>query len=100
MNLLLGSLIIVLTIVAWGSAVVLAGASRSAHVGALTERAVVAVAIAIFGTTYSFVIVNSEVARIISTESAVVLIRVSVVVLLCIPIGWFVAYATGRLDDL
>jgi hypothetical protein len=89
----------VLTAIAWLSAVILLALARRSHVGALTERALIAVAIALFGTVYSIVIYDSSVTDILPFEAARVLLRAVVVLLLLLPVYWTVLYFTGRLGD-
>jgi len=99
MTALIGAAIWGLAVFAWVSVLILVRAARREHIGALTERAVVAVVIAIFGTVYSGVVANAEVARLFDTQSMVVLVRFGVIVLLLLPIYWTLLYLTGRLGD-
>lgn len=87
------------TILAWVSAVILIRAAHGAHIGALTERAIAAVAIAIFGTVYSLVVLDAEVLGVLTAADAVMVRRAAVLVLLAVPIWWMVLYLTGRLGD-
>jgi hypothetical protein len=99
-EILLAGAIIPLAALAWASAVVLIVAShRRPNIGALTERAAVAVGIALFGTIYSIVVLNNDVWRIFDTGAAVVVVRLAVVGLLTLPAAWSFAYITGRLGD-
>lgn len=83
---------------AWLSAAVLVRAAyRHPRIGALSERAVVALAIALFGTAYGAVVFNAEVVRVFDTQTAMVVVRVGVVMLLCLPAWWSWMYVTGRL---
>ena len=87
-----------LGVYAWLSAAVLMRAAyRHPRIGALTERAVVAVCIAIFGTIYGAVVFNTEVARFVDVPTAMVVVRLGVVMLLCLPAWWSWRFATGRL---
>lgn len=99
-ELVLAGVIVPLAVFAWVSAVVLIVAARKRpNIGALTERAVVAVGIALFGTLYSAVVLNNEVVRLFDSGSAVIVVRLAVVGLLCLPAFWSFAYITGRLGD-
>lgn len=88
-----------LTLAAWPAAIILVRAAYGAHIGALTERAIVAVGLALFGTAYSFVVVNAELAPILDTRALVILVRVGVVGLLLLPLIWTGFYWLGRLGD-
>lgn len=94
-----GPLIWVLTITAWVSALILMRLARGSKVGALTERAVIAVGIALFGTAYSLAVVNTELIQILPSETVRDLLRIAVVVLLLLPVYWTILYFTGRLGD-
>ena len=87
-----------LTIVAWIAALVLVRAARRAHIGALTERAVAAVIIAGFGTLWA-IVRTAQLLGLAEHDAMVTIIRVGVLVLLTIPVGWAVLYVTGRLGD-
>ena len=87
-----------LGIYAWLSAVVLLRAAcQSPCIGALSERAVVAVVIAIFGTIYGVVVFNTEVGYIVDMGTAIVVLRLAAVMLLCVPVWWSWMFITGRL---
>jgi hypothetical protein len=87
-----------LTISAWMSAAVLVRAALiKPRVGALNERATVAVGVAIFGTVYSLVVLNAEVLHVIETSDAVNIVRAAVVVVLLLPVWWTFLYLTHRL---
>lgn len=88
-----------LTGAAWLSAIILVYLAWGAKVGALTERAVIAVGIAAFGTVYSLAAYNTDYAQIIPAETVKFLVRISVVFLLLLPVWWTILYATGRLGD-
>lgn len=90
-------LIWALTIVAWLCAMFLVWIARGARVGALSERAVVAVGIAAFGTLYSLAVYNTEFGRILDNEIVRNAVRVGVSLLLLLPVVWVVLYLTGRL---
>lgn len=92
-------LIWVLTLLAWTSTIVLVRAARRAHIGALTERAVLATVLSVFGTAYSFVVFNADVVRVVAIEQVVALVRGGVILLLLVPVYWMFLYRTGRLGD-
>lgn len=83
------------------SAVVLvAAAIRRPWIGALIERAVIAVLIAFFALVYSLVAYDTELGRqIFSTEEARFLVRGAAVLLFAVPTVWVMLYLTGRLGD-
>ena len=98
---ILAVVIWLLTIYAWGAFVVLLRvAMRHPRLGPLLERTIVAFILALFGTGYSLVIANTEIARVMSTADAVVAVRLLVVVLLSIPAVWSWMFLTGRLTQL
>ena len=85
---------------AWFSAVVLVRAACCEHprIGALSERALVAVIIATFGTVYSVVIFNAEIlGYIVDIDTMRVVRRLAVMMLLLVPVWWSWMFATGRL---
>ena len=96
---LLPALIVALSIVAVGSALILVRATLiRPRIGALTERAAIAVVIALFGAVYSFVALNTELrSAILTTDEGRTLVRCMVVVLLAIPAWWTWLYLGGRL---
>lgn len=96
---LLPALIVTLTVIAAASAAVLVIAARQRpRIGALTERAAVAVVIALFGAVYSLVAVNTELRSVfLTTDEGRTLVRIMVVVLLAIPAWWTFLYLSGRL---
>lgn len=91
--------IILLTGFSLVSAVILVRAAlKKPYIGALTERALIAVLLAFFGIVYSIVVVNTEFGRtLFSTEIARVITRVAVIILLALPAYWVLLYLTGRL---
>lgn len=95
----LPSLIVVLTVVAIASAAILVRAAYAKpRIGALTERATIAVVIALFGLVYSVGAINTELgSALFATEVARLGVRTTVIVLLAIPAWWTVLYLTGRL---
>jgi hypothetical protein len=98
MSAILPFLIWGLTASAWMSAVILVRAAFVCpRVGALTERAVVAVVLAIFGSVYSLAVLNSEWAHLVDGGDVVSLLRIAVVVLLLLPVWWSFMYLTNRL---
>jgi hypothetical protein len=94
----LALIIIPLAIYAWVSASILVRAARvRPHIAVLTERAIVAVGIAVFGTIYAVVVVNGEFNLVFDMEASIVVVRIGVVALLALPAYWSWAYTTGRL---
>lgn len=85
--------------VAWISAAILAHAAwRRPRIGALTERAVIAVVFAILGTFYFLVTVNTTTGyALLPLEAARFVVRLLVVVVLLIPAWWTFLYLSGRL---
>ena len=81
------------------SAVILVRAALvKPHIGALVERAILAVLLAVFGVIYSIVALNTELGRILfSSEAARVLVRVMVIIVLGVPTYWTYLLLTGRL---
>ena len=96
---ILPSIIVMLTVVAVASAVVLVRAAMAKpRIGALSERALIAVVIAAFGLVYSAVAINTELgSALFAAEAARLGVRATVIVLLAIPAWWTVLYLTGRL---
>jgi hypothetical protein len=95
---LLALVIWALTLYAWLSAIVLIRVARHRpRIGTLTERAIVAVCIALFGTAYSLLMLNTEFLDIVALDQAIVFVRAFVVVLLTIPAWWSWMLLTGRL---
>lgn len=94
-------LILLLTACACASAFVLVKAAFvKPRIGALVERAAVAVLIAFFGVVYSIVALDTDAGRaIFTTEAARLVIRVAVVALLALPTYWSFLYLTGRLGS-
>lgn len=88
--------IAVLTIGAWASAVILVRAAWEIHVGALLERAIVAVVIALAGTLYSIVLFNGNL-TVLDHTSITALVRIAIGMILIVPLFWTWLYLTGRL---
>ncbi len=100
MNVALAAVIVVLTVVAWISAAILVHASRKRpRIGALTERATVAVVVAIFGTVYSFTVMNAQIGAWVDVPTMVLVIRCAVILLLLMPAWWVYLYATRKLGS-
>ena len=95
----LPSIIIALTIVAVMSAAILVRAAiLRPHVGALTERAILAVVLAVFGVIYSTIALTTEFGwALFSQADGRAAVRMGVVALLSIPGFWTFLYLTGRL---
>jgi hypothetical protein len=87
---------------AWISAAILVHAARNAtpRSGALTERAILAVVIAVFLTTYLLIAYNTDNGRILFDQDAARrLLRTIVLMVGVIPIIWTVLWLTGRLGE-
>ena len=95
----LTSIIVVLTVVSIASAAVLVRAAyQRPRIGALTERATIAVVIAAFGLVYSAAAINTGLgSTLFTTDAARLGVRATVIVLLGIPAWWTLLYLTGRL---
>lgn len=95
----LALLILVLTAFAVASAVVLCRAAFiRPRIGALVERAAVAVVIAVFGLVCCVLVLNTDGRGwLLSREAASVVFRVSLVVLLALPTVWSALYLTHHL---
>lgn len=83
------------------SAAVLVWAARQPpRIGALTERAVIAVIIAVFISSIALLVYNTETGRtIIDQEAARIVFRVSVLLLGLVPVSWVILWLTGRLGE-
>lgn len=92
-------LVFALTVTAWVSAAVLGRAAlRPPHIGALTERAVIAVVIALLGTISCIIVLNTDLGRPwfpVAISSA--LFRLSVLGVLAVPLTWLILWYLGRL---
>ena len=97
----LAALIIALLPFAWMSTIVLVWAARKRpRIGALTERAIIAVVIAVFLTAISIIVYNTESDQaLFAVEVARIFFRVSVLMLGLIPVYWFLLWLTGRLGE-
>lgn len=70
------------------------------YIGALVERAVIAVVIAAFGVVSAFLILNSETGRmLVPAQIASIIFRLTLLVLLAVPSYWTWLYWTGRLGS-
>lgn len=97
----LAVVIFVMVPFAWVSAFVLAHAARGPRrIGALTERAVIAFAIAIMVTTGALLTYNrSTDSPVLTVEGARILFSLSLIVIGAIPVFWTALWLTGRLGD-
>lgn len=86
---------------AWFSAGVLWYAARKPpRIGALTERAYIAIVIAVFLSSIAVLVANSEAkSAFLGVEIARIIFRLSVLVLGFVPVAWVLLWATGRLGD-
>jgi hypothetical protein len=88
-----------LALAAWASTVLLVRAALvRPHIGALTERAVIAVLLSAFGTVCVVLVWNSDSGQaLFAIDAARILFRVCLFGLLLVPTIWIVLYATNRL---
>lgn len=98
----MNGLVIALTcfaIASWGSTFLLARAAyRHPRIGALTERAIIAFVLSVFGSAAVLIVWNTESGlAFFPIEIARTISRFDLFVLLLIPIAWLVLYATNRL---
>jgi hypothetical protein len=93
------ALIWILTAFAWLGAVVLIVGAYRYRIGALTERAVLAVIIALFGTVYSGVVLNTEVVHVFDGPTVAFIVRVFVALLLFVDCYWAVLFVSNRLGE-
>jgi hypothetical protein len=96
------ALVIALTcfaIASWGSTFLLARAAYwHPRIGALTERAIIAFVLSVFGSASVVLVWNTESGQaLFPVEIARTISRLDLFVLLLIPIAWLVLYATNRL---
>lgn len=93
--------VVALTIVSWLSAYVLVRAAwQKPRIGALNERAAIAVLIALFGTVSTILVFNTEADHLLlDAEWARVLFRLCLLALLGIPAYWTWLYRSGRLGS-
>lgn len=98
---ILAVVIFVMVPFAWISFLVLAHAARGPRrIGALTERAVIAFAIAIMVTTGALLTYNrSADSPVLTVDAARILFSLSLIVIGAVPVGWTVLWLTGRLGD-
>ena len=89
-------------LIAWVSAFILLRAAFRADppVGALTERAVIALVIAVFLTLYAIVASNTNFGLgVFTPDGARRIIRAAVIVLGLVPVAWVVLWLTGHLGE-
>jgi hypothetical protein len=98
---LLAALIVALLPFAWLSTFVLVWAARTPpRIGALTERAIIAVVIAVFLTAIAVIVLNTETDEAyFPAEVARVAFRVCVLGLGFVPIAWCALWLSGRLGE-
>lgn len=92
-------LLFLLTGLAWTSTLILAYfASRKPRIGALTERTVIAVIISVIGTISCLLVLNTDQGRpYFDRDTASLLFRSAMLLLLLVPTGWLVLFFAGRL---
>jgi hypothetical protein len=98
---LLPPALVLLALASWVStALLLRAAWKRPRIGALTERATIAVVLAIFGSVCVVLVLNTDSGHaLIPVEAALILFRICLLILLLIPTYWLVLYLTNRLGD-
>lgn len=88
-----------LVLASWGSTFLLVRAALvKPRIGALTDRAVIATIISIFGTVALILTVNTDTGAVVfALDAARVTFRLSVVALLVVPVLWLLLFLTDRL---
>jgi hypothetical protein len=90
-----------LLVPAWLSTAILVWAARKPpRIGALTERAVIAVIIALFLTAIAVIVWNTDSeSALFAADVARVVFRVCVLLLGLVPVSWCVLWVSGRLGE-
>ncbi len=88
-----------LVVASWASTVLLFRAALlRPRIGALTERAVIALIISAFGTVCAFLVMNTETGgSLLALDAARVVFRLLLLGFLLVPVYWLWLYATNRL---
>lgn len=96
-----GPLLAVLGVISWVSAFVLVRAALPRpRIGALTERAIIAVVIALFVTVYALAALNTDAHfPFFDTDTVRFIVRIFVVILGLLPAWWTFLWLTGRLGE-
>jgi hypothetical protein len=91
----------ILTGAAWLSFLVLGrAATRRPRIGALTERAFIALVVASLGTVSCLIVLNTDNGHaFFTTEVASLLFRLAIIAVLAVPALWLVLWLTGRLGQ-
>lgn len=92
-------LLFVLTALAWVSFLALAQAAWiRPRIGALTERAVIALIIALLGSVSSLIVANNDHGHpLFDAATASLLFRMSILAVLFVPAVWLALWIAGRL---
>lgn len=98
---LLPAAVVAMTVFAIASAIILVRAAvRRPWIGALVERAIVGAIIAFFGAISALLVLNTETGHEwLDRDTAINLFRVSLLLLLFVPVVWDVLYFFGRLGE-
>ena len=93
--------LIALTIASWASTFLLVRAARQPpRIGALVERAIIAVVLSAFGTVCVVIVFNTDAGwEWFTNDAARALFRLSLFAFLLIPVVWLGLYLTNRLGD-
>lgn len=97
----LAALVIVLVPFSWLSAVILwRAARRPPRIGALTERAAIAVAIAVMVTAGGLITLNrSSEHAFFGVDAARVIFSLAIIVVGAVPVAWTALWFFGRLGE-
>lgn len=80
------------------SAILIVAALQKPRIGALTERAVLGVLLALFAIVAAISALNTDAnAALFPVEVARVLVRILIIALEVVPVAWVYLYLTGRL---
>jgi len=93
--------LIALTITSWASTFLLVRAARQPpRIGALVERAIIAVVLSAFGTVCVVIVFNTDAGwEWFTNDAARALFRLSLFAFLLIPCVWLGLYLTDRLGE-
>jgi hypothetical protein len=93
--------LVILALSSWFStALLLRAAWLRPRIGALTERAAIAVILAIFWTVCVVLVLNTDSGHaLIPLDVALVVFRICLLILLLIPTYWLWLYLSNRLGD-
>jgi hypothetical protein len=85
---------------AFMSTLLLLMAARREHIGALTERAIVAVVMVIHGAVSAVTIWNNDLGHpFYDAPTGMLMLRLTLAALMAVPVYWTALWFTGRLGD-